>query len=40
MAANQFLIDILLKNIESEISVIILKEKKHVFESCVRGYHA
>ena len=40
MAAKQVqLTDILLKNIESEIPLIILKEKKHVFESFVRGYH-
>ena len=37
---KNFLIEMLLKNIDEEIEVIIIKQKEYCFESFVRGYHA
>ena len=40
MATNQLrLTDFLLKNIENEIPLVLLKEKRYILESFVRGFH-
>lgn len=40
MAGTQKFVELLLRNIEEEIPVILIKEKHFVFDSFIRGYHA